>query len=193
MKKPMKRLVCLAMLSTAVLAPRTTVAQEEDAAEHRTSLSLRPSSTLAIGVWQRLSPRMEIGIEAGGLAGESEGEDDQGLESRTVASIEPAIKLFGAPGGTLRPYGIGGVFYNLQRFDFGGGQKATSSLLGVSLGAGLEWSPVARIRIGGHAGVRAAAVDGERTRFDENGPDVYEVSGWEASTFTSGLIVYYSF
>ena len=189
----MKRLVCLAMLCTAVLAPRTALAQEEDAAERNTSLSLRPSSTLTIGVWQRLSPRMEIGIEAGVLAGETEGEDDELQDSRTIASVEPAIKLFGAPGGTLRPYGIGGVFYNLQRFDFGDSQETTASALGAMLGAGLEWSPVARIRIGGHAGLRAAAVDGERTRFDENGPDVYEVSGWEASTFTSGLIVYYSF
>jgi hypothetical protein len=58
---------------------------------------------------------------------------------------------------------------------------------------GLEWSPVERVRIGGHAGRRAAILDGERTRFKLGGPVPYDVHGWQANTFTSGLTFYDSF
>lgn len=188
----MKRLVCLAILSAAVLAPPAARAQD-DAAAPATSLSLRPFGEMTVGVWRRMSPGLELGLTAGVLATGTEGEDDLAPgEKRTFITVEPALKLFGTPRGELQPYGIGSVFVNSRRLEFNEIDDS-DTFFGVSLGAGLEWSPVARIRIGGHAGVRAALAKGESTTYQSGTPAQYDETGWEAQTFTSGLTVYYSF
>lgn len=189
----MKRLVYLAMLCTAVLAPRTALAQDEDGVERRTSLSLRPFNDMTIGVWHQFTPRLELGLQVGGRISEEEGEGDQDGERSAIFSIEPAAKLYGAARGDLRPYTYGSLFFNSQHSDFGDDLEVTTAALGASLGLGLEWSPVERVRIGGHAGVSAAITDGERTTFELGNPVPFDVQGWQANTFTSGITLYYSF
>lgn len=185
----MKRLVCVAMLSMAVIAPRPAACQDAPA----TSLSLRPFGEMTIGVWHRFTPRLELGLEAGAIFNEEEAEDDRPAERRSFLSIQPAAKLYGAPRGSLRPYGFGAVFFNSQSQEFGEELETITAALGLALGLGLEWSPVERVRIGGHAGLRAAILDGERTTFELGSPIPYDVQGWQANTFTSGLTFYYSF
>jgi hypothetical protein len=189
----MKRLVYLAMLCTAVLAPRTAVSQEEDAPEQTTSLSLRPLGDITIGVWHRFAPNLEIGLEAGAMKTHTDAEDEgRPRDGRTFITVEPIAKLYGSPRGALRPYGAGSVYFTSRKFEFSNVDETTNAL-GVSLGAGLEWSPVARVRVGGHAGVRAAIIGGETTSYASGDPLEVDLEGWEASTFTTGLIVYYSF
>ena len=184
----MKRIVCLAMLCTAVLTPRAALSQEP-----ATSLSLRPFGETTIGLWRRFTPGLEIGLEAGAMKTTTEAEDGQPRDIRTFVTVESTAKLYGRAGGALRPYGAGSLYFSARTFEFNGTED-NSSGVGASLGAGLEWSPVARIRIGGHAGVRAATIDGEATRYDEGGiPVTVDLQGWEASTFTTGLTFYYSF
>lgn len=187
---PMKRLVYLAMLSMAVIAPRAAAGQ--DAPEPATSLSLRPMGDLTIGVWHRFAPNLEIGLEAGAMKVDAETEDGEPRDRRSFVTIEPIAKLYGAPRGALRPYGAGSVYLTSRTFELSSVDE-TSTALGVSLGAGLEWSPVARIRVGGHAGVRAAVIDGETTSYSEGMPFQVSLQGWEATTFTTGLTFYYSF
>ena len=187
----MRPLIHLAMLSMAVLAPRNVLCQ--DAPEPATSLSLRPFGQMTVGVWHRFTPRVELGLELGAAVVEREGEEGGRDESARSASVEAAAKLFGAPRGSLRPYGIGSLSFVAHRIELDDDVQLSSGSLGASLGLGLEWSPGERIRIGGHAGVRAAILDGERTRFEFDNPIAYDVTGWEASTFTTGLTFYYSF
>jgi hypothetical protein len=189
----MKRFVYLAMLCTAVLAPHTAVSQEEDATERTTSLSIRPLGDLTIGVWRRFAPNLEIGLEAGAMKSHTDAEDEgRPRDSRSYITVEPTAKLYGSPSGALRPYGAGSVYFTSRKFEFSTVDETTNAL-GVSLGAGLEWSPVARIRVGGHAGVRAAIIGGESTSYASGSPLQVDLEGWEATTFTTGLTVYYSF
>lgn len=102
------------------------------------------------------------------------------------------MKVYGGSTGAVRPYGAGSVYFTSRTFGFSSVEE-TSNAMGVSLGAGLEWSPVARIRIGGHAGVRAGIIDGETTSYSGGTPAQVELKGWEAGTFTTGLTFYYSF
>jgi hypothetical protein len=189
----MKRLVCLAMLCTAVLAPRAAHAQEEDATEAKTSLSMTPFAGPVIGLWHRFTPRLEIGLEAGMTRSNTEAEDEERpRDDRTFITVEPIVKLYGGSTGAVRPYGAGSVYFTSRTFGFSSVEE-TSNAMGVSLGAGLEWSPVARIRIGGHAGVRAAVIDDETTSYSGGTPAQVDLQGWEAGTFTTGLTFYYSF
>jgi Autotransporter beta-domain len=189
----MKRLVCLTMLCTAVLAPRTAVSQEEDAPQQTTSLSIRPLGDNTIGVWHWFAPNLEIGLEAGAMKSHTDAEDEgRPRDSRSFITVEPTAKLYGSPRGALRPYGEGSVYFTSSKYEFSTVDE-TSNSLGVSLGAGLEWSPVARVRVGGHAGVRAAIIDGETTSYTTGTPVQVDLEGWEASTFTTGLTIYYSF
>lgn len=179
------------MLCTAVLAPRAVLSQE-DAAAPATSLSLRPFGETTVGVWYRFAPNLEIGLEAGAMKVDTEVEDQGPRDNRSFITIEPIAKLYGSARGALRPYGAGSVYFTSRTFELTSVDE-TSNALGVSLGAGLEWSPVARIRVGGHAGVRAAIIDGETTAYNEGTPLQVPLQGWEATTFTTGLTVYYSF
>jgi hypothetical protein len=189
----MKRIVFPALLCIAVLAPSTMLAQEEAVENGRTSLSLRPFGTTTIGVWRQFSPRLELGLEVGASVAQQEGEEEDTEEGRVGVSIEPAAKLYGRGDGDLRPYTAVSLFFTSQEFDYRGDQEDSSTSLGASLGLGLEWTPVERIRIGGHAGVRAGYVHGERTSFPLGVPEVYEIDGWEVATFTSGITFYCSF
>lgn len=189
----MKRLVYLAMFCTAVLAPRPAHAQD-DAEERPTSVSLRPFGQSSIGVWHRVSPRTELGLEVGGSRAHTETENDGEEQDATTFTIEPAVKLFGASRGTLQPYGFGSLLFSSQRLEYGENFDLTTHALGTQLGMGVEWTPVARVRIGGHAGLRASLQNGERTQFDAGGnPTIVDAEGWEVGTFTSGLTFYYSF
>lgn len=187
----MKRLVYFAILATAVLSPRAAASQ--DAPERPTSLSIRPFGGGTIGVWHWFSPRLEAGLEVGGSVAGREGDDGIAEENRSAFSIEPVLKLYGAPRGELRPYGAGTVFFNSQRYDFGDQVETSMSNLGVSLGGGLEWSPAPRVRIGGHAGVSVAKVGGEQTTMELGTRVQRDIEGWEAGTFTTGITFYYSF
>jgi hypothetical protein len=187
----MKRFIYGAMLCTAALAPRAAHAQ--DAPERPTSLSLSPFGTTTIGVWHWFSPRTEAGLQIGGSFADREEDEGVPEESRTAFTIEPAVKLYGASRGDLRPYGAGSVFFNSQQYEYAGPVESETSTYGVSVGGGLEWSPAPRVRVGGHAGVRVARVDGKQTYVEIDTPVERNVEGWEASTFTTGLTVYYSF
>ncbi|HEY7770090.1 hypothetical protein, partial [Longimicrobium sp.] len=146
-------MACIAVLSAALLAPRAASAQ--DAPERSTALSLRPFGQPTIGVWHMVSPRLEVGIEAGATigSGTDQDENEQNLMSFTLA---PGVKLFGAGQGDLRPYGFAGAFLASHRSEAGEFGEISSGALGATAGIGLEWSPVARVRVGGHAGVQGA-------------------------------------
>jgi len=183
----MNRVACIAVLSAALLAPRAAAGQ--DAPERSTSLSLRPFGQPAIGLWHMVSPRTEIGIEAGAAVGSETDADDIEHKHRSF-TLAPGVKLYGAGSGDLRPYGFVGAIFNAQRREVGAFGEISTGGLGASAGMGLEWSPVARVRVGGHAGVQAAVAFSERRVEDE----VFDETEFrQVSTYTTGLTVYYSF
>jgi hypothetical protein len=180
-------MACIAVLSAALLAPRA--ASGQDAPERATSLSLRPFGQPTIGLWHMVSPRLEIGIEAGGTIG-SETDAEENEQNQVSFTLAPGVKLYGAGGDDLRPYGFAGAFFNSQHSEVGEFGEISSGALGATAGMGLEWSPAARVRVGGHAGVQAAFVSSERS---VEGEVFDEAELWQASTYTTGLTVYYSF
>jgi hypothetical protein len=180
-------MACIAVLSAVLLAPRAAAGQ--DAPERSTSLSLRPFGQPTIGLWHMVSPRLEIGIEAGGTIG-SEEDEQENEQNQVSLTLAPGVKLYGAGGGDLRPYGFAGAFFNSHQRDVGEFGEFASGGFGATAGIGLEWSPVARVRVGGHAGVQGSFASSER-RMEGEGID--EVDMWQASTYTTGLTVYYSF
>lgn len=186
----MMRIALPALLLLGLAVPLAAGAQ--DAPEPRTSLSLRPFGGTEIGLWHRVSARLELGLQVGAAVSREDGEG--GLErERTEFSVEPAAKFFASPRGALQPYGIASVYYQDVRIRFAENQEDHSSAVGASVGLGMEWSPVARVRIGGHAGLRANLLDTDQTGFSGGGPVVQDLDGWGAGTFTSGLVFYYTF
>jgi hypothetical protein len=186
-----KPIIPFAALACALIA---APAAAQDDAPRATSISLDLGSGAAIGVWRDVSPRVRAGVEVGTSLTRLEGEDG-GNDDYTTFFVEPALKIFSATGGDLRPYTLVGVY--AQQY----GQRQSSSdpdwesewyrrEVGARLGLGLEWSPASRVGIGGHVGVSGGYLKssnettlGEDTRAD----------GWAFSTLNSGVVVHLFF
>lgn len=117
--------------------------------------------------------------------------------SSTVPSFGPALKLYGATAGPVRPYlwtALNAVFTGSSsttdgEFPVDAGQRDRT--VGGQAGLGLEWSPHPRVSIGGHAGVAAGF---GRTRFISDGDEVDpSVHTSFVNTFHSGIRVQFYF
>lgn len=187
--------------AAAVLAAGTAAAQDADstATRHPNSLSVQVNSSPTIGLWHRFTPRVEAGVEVfARLQNQHFGADEGGVKSRTTAvGVGPALKLYTAPAGPLQPYVFAGAsvqFVTLHNEDpaVGGGTMATEQnghSFNGELGLGLEWAPVERVRVGGHAGVEGSFGKGT-TEFVSG--DVDNDSS-TLSTFSSGVRVQFYF
>jgi len=174
-----------------MLAAAPAAAQDADAPGQpsgSTAISLDVGGGYALGLWRQLSPRTRAGVEVGAAISRAEGE---GREQDLVNfAVRPTVKLFSAADGALRPYTLVGVYaegfgQNVESGGAGGEYSTTSTELGARAGVGLEWMPVRRLAVGGHVGVRGGYL---RTT-QENGSDEQELTGWSASTFTSGIVL----
>jgi len=183
------------LAAAAALAVTATAAHAQDtaqAAPRVNSISIGLGSTPTIGFWHRLSPRAELGVEVGARyvnAGLDDSDQDSHASDITVG---PALKLYGRADGPVRPYTyaqvsagyasgtstsidpLGGAFeIKSHEWDFGAG-----------VGLGLEWFPIERVSLGGHAGILGQWV--RSTIENPTGPDS-KAHGAVLSTFTSGL------
>jgi hypothetical protein len=186
-----KPIIHFAALACA-LAAAPAAAQESPAGP--TSLSLGVGGGYFVGLWTDASPRLRAGVEVGTqvsrLAGD-EREDDY-----TNVFIQPAVKLFAGGEGDVRPYTLLGVYalqYS-QRFEnpeLGAEASQRRRELGARVGVGVEWRPLRRVAVGGHAGVSGGY---QASRYESSDPEIdQEADGWSAGTFSSGLVVHLFF
>lgn len=182
--------------AAAALLLFASAAHAQDAADsagtHRTALSLGIGSTTTIGLWRRVAPNVEVGLEVAGSHSESRSANEAHDRS-TIVAVQPAVKLYSGPVGPVRPYAYGeaGVAFVVDHAEI---QPGTSLVpverrdrgLNAAVGLGLEWSPVDRITLGGHAGVGAAWLRDT----NQVGDDPETVSHTTSfGTFTSGVRV----
>lgn len=167
-------------------------AHAQDAADsagtHDNALSLGFGNGSAIGLWHRFSPRLQLGLEVAADRNTTQipgsGSDP---ERQTTLSIQPAVKLYGANLGPLRPYGYAALRAQWATHDFNGdANHFTTHGFGGGVGIGIDWFPVERVSIGGHAGVNALW---SRDRMSSTGFPDTKVSHTDFGTFDSGLRV----
>lgn len=104
--------------------------------------------------------------------------------------VAPEVKRYRSTGGAILPYLHGSVFTSVV--DFGdssssGSNDDRSTLLGGRAGLGLDWFPVRRISLGGHAGLALQRRSSEIER--SQGGDDLESTSWLLQTFTAAIQV----
>lgn len=157
-----------AAIAAAGLLLATGAAAQEAAREETNGLE-RPGTSIEVGagagalvgVWQRVSPRVSLGVQVSAYTSRSELESDviDRDARQSGVSVGPALKVYGGPGGAFLPYGFASAFleFGESREEINGGGEREEDLDGVGgeLGVGIDWFPVRRVSIGGHVGVEA--------------------------------------
>ncbi len=192
----------LASLTVAtLLATGSAAAQSADtatAAEPRSnSFSLGIGYSPRVGVWHRFSPRVQAGVEVVGRR-EASGDDDGHGFTSTQVGIAPAIKLYASTNAPLLPYvyGEASVSFGSARTVADGppGEELISEqnvrTLGVVIGLGMDWFPVERVSVGGHAGLEA---QWRRYEYESGATEFPPQTGSTIGTFNSGLRVHFYF
>jgi opacity protein-like surface antigen len=180
------------IVTSLLVVPSAAGGQETSAPERgRFSISLAVAEGGQIGIWGRVRPGVDAGLNFG--ASYEDIRDEQGSERIRLLALEPAVKVGLAPEGSLIPYVFGSVFGEDGRTRIAatvGGATAvamrTRWRTGVAIGAGMDWFPVSRLSVGGHVGARASrasttlTIDGVREATGSR-------NGTSLSTFSSGV------
>ncbi|MDB4949870.1 MAG: hypothetical protein JWM27_2519 [Gemmatimonadetes bacterium] len=145
----------LVVVAAALAHAGLAAAQGDTVPAPSHSVAVTVGSGPGFEVWQRLSPRVEAGLALSGSASRSHGDGSQ-LHTTTFA-VGPQVKVYAGPGLSVRPFLYAGAFFSRTRAAWVQDPRQTNTLNGASatLGAGLEWSPVPRVAIGGFAGLSA--------------------------------------
>ena len=163
----MTRWMGAAMAAAGLLLATGAAAQETGGEEVNglerpgTSIEVGAGAGALVGVWQRLSPRVSLGVQVSAYTSRSEIESDvfDRDARQTSVSVGPALKVYGGPGGAFLPYGFASAFLEFggSREEIAGAGENEEELdgLGAELGVGIDWFPVRRLSIGGHVGVEA--------------------------------------
>lgn len=185
-----KIIIPVAALACA-LAAAPVHAQEAPA--HATSVSLDLGGGTAVGLWRDVSPRVRAGLEVG--TDLSRIASDEGEEDYTNVLVQPAVKIFSAADGDLRPYTLLALYaqqygQRQENADPSFENEYRRRELGARVGVGLEWTPASRVAVGGHVGASAGYLDAttQSTLGDDDDAD-----GWAARTFSSGIVVHLFF
>ena len=182
----------VAVAAALALAPAVLQAQENDGRERGSrSVSLSTQGDATVGIWTRLSPRTDLGLNVGlALSSLEQGENE--LDQWNV-QVEPALKLYADQRGAFLPYTyvslIAAFGRQEQTNSIAPGVSATGKQrgAGASVGIGLDWFPASRISIGGHVGVQGIYRD-VTTEFSNE--QEQEGQGWSVGTFNSGIRVH---
>lgn len=182
------------LAATLLLVAPPVRAQDTGAAPtHPTAFSFGLGAQPSIGLWRRVSHGVELGVEVMGQHQAGETILDQEFRTNTIR-VQPAIKLYSRGIGPVLPYVYGavGVTFASTRnelIDTGGDTHVIESHdhgLGGGLGVGLQWFPIERVSIGGHAGVQGDWFR-SRSEFDDTSDDTRRSSNF--GTFSSGVVV----
>ena len=186
---PVKIIIPVAALACALAAPLAA----QDAPAHTTSVSLNVGGGTYVGLWRDVSPRVRAGVEVGTELSRIAGDD--GEEDYTSVLVQPAVKVFSAADGDLRPYTLLALYaqqygQRQENADPSFENEYRRRELGARVGVGLEWTPASRVTVGGHVGASAGYLDATtQSTLGEDG----DADGWAARTFSSGIVVHLFF
>lgn len=182
----------IALAAALLVAAGTARAQDTASVTHRNAIALGVGATPSIGLWRRLTPNLELGVDVVAQHSTTRGDDEQELRYNQV-SVQPAVKAYMGPAAAVRPYAYAeaGIAFasghqevqlqtglaNIETHDRG---------FGAGVGLGLEWAAFDRVTIGGHAGVGAAWMR-ERYQLENNPETVSHFTRY--NTFNSGVRV----
>ena len=185
--------ITLFALGIGLLGAAPGSAQDTASAERLPrSVALQADRGIGIGLWTRLSPRADVGVNLGiSFESLSDEEVDQDL---LVVQLEPAIKRYLSASADFIPYLYGSLFGSYGRVSASGQSPIEVAneqrRLGTSAAVGLDWFPAERISIGGHVGLAAGyqsnEVGGQFTGEQEQ-------SGIFFNTLSSGIRVHLYF
>lgn len=153
------------------------------------------SGAPGVGMFWRQSSANDVGIF---LRGSVTSQDNQ---DRGNISIEPTLRHYWRPQARLTPYthvALVGTWTRLKAenaSNFGTMTNETRTLaLGIEAGLGLEWFPIERVSIGGHAGLMVSrAWVRSTTSLPAGPPTVQNQHQTTVATLLSGLEVRFYF
>ena len=188
--------IALLALGVGLLSAPPGIAQDTTSADRPPrSVSLQADGGIGVGLWTRLSPGADVGVNVG-ISFESLS-DDQVDQDLLIVQLEPAVKRYLSASAAFFPYLYGSVFgsYGRVSAETGGGGSPVEVAdkqrrLGASAAAGLDWFPAQRISLGGHVGLAAGyqsnQVGGQFTGEQEQ-------SGIFFNTLSSGIRIHLYF
>lgn len=185
----MKRSWLLLALAILTSAPSASAQNAAARADHTFVVSGAPG----VGLFWRHSRATDLGIF---VSGSVLSRDDR---SAANLDVRPTLRRYWATTERLTPYTDVAVIGSLvrQRIDsqgLGGSIKDRTLGLGLEAALGVEWFPIERVSVGGHAGLR---VDHqwirERMPTFDGGVDEQNQGQTSVSTFVSGLQVRFYF
>ena len=184
---PAAALALAATLAAAPAARAQEIAGENALRPGASSINLGISPEPSVGYWRMLSGRTALGVVGSAEAiRDSSGDDEL---SRTLLTVSPQVKRYRSTEGAILPYLHGALFasvIDLGSSTPGVGGDDRSTVLGGTAAVGLDWFPVRRVSLGGHAGLgllRAASSIG-----GADGDD-FESVDWSLQTFTAAIQV----
>jgi hypothetical protein len=191
----------IAILAATLLTAGSAAAQTADtasAAPRNTSFSFGLGSSQRVGLWHRVTPRVQVGMEVLGRR-ETTSTDGGELEARsTQLGIAPGVKFYSSTTAPVLPYvfvgGEASFGHARAENEAVGGEiieaEQTFRTLGAELGLGVDWFPVQRVSIGGHAAIGA---NWSRTQYETDGAEHPEQKTSSIGTFSSGVRVHFYF
>lgn len=150
-----------------------------------TSISMGIAADPSVGFWTMPSGRTALGI-VGSVQGIRSSLGD--VESdQTLLVLSPQVKRYRSTQGAILPYLHGSVFASLTEFEGrspGGTSGGRFTAVGATAGVGLDWFPVRRVGLGGHAGLGLT-----RSEADPVQAEVAGMTTWLLQTFTAAIQV----
>lgn len=147
-----RRLVVLAAALGGLLATSAqaqTVGSHPAADRGTRSLALQINSSPQIGLWMRHSDRTDLGLEFSLNA-------RFGSRDRNYSvGVMPGMKRYVSSDGPLAPYTYFAIPLFYGRTDYEEVPDYDYYSAGALLALGMDWFPIPRVSIGGHAGVQA--------------------------------------
>jgi hypothetical protein len=178
----------LALAAGLAAAPRAQAQQgagDNALRPGATSITLGVAADPSVGIWTMPSGRTAVGI-VGSVQGIRSSFGDTESD-QTLLVIAPQVKRYGSTDGAILPYLHGSVFASLTEFE-GRSPGATSggrfTAVGATAGVGLDWFPVRRVGLGGHAGLGLTRSEADPLQAGED-----ETTTWRLQTFTAAIQV----
>lgn len=182
---PAAALALAATLAAAPAAGAQATAGENALRPGASSINVGVSPDPSVGYWRMLSGRTALGVVGSVQAIRDSAGDDE--LSRTFVTVSPQVKHYHSTEGAILPYLHGALLASVA--DLGSSTPESDdrrTVLGGTAALGLDWFPVRRVSVGGHAGLgllRASSSIG-----GADGDD-FESVNWSLQTFTAAIQV----